>query len=342
MNRYLVPEDIAPGNLAQGDGAFYLDIGDPDYPVRFWNGEDMTVTNCKFYLDKDGNVLIVGTLSAGEIHIPNETDDGFHVESDGTVRIGDPTTGQRFEVVPGTLTTLSIYNGANTKTGTLAFDVGSLQASLSSEASGNVGTVQTTAGTGRLISDFGGTQTTLTVGLGVVTLDTSSGTEVVVTLGSGTATVSTGQLLGDIRPTYKGARVYRNTAQTLTTGTAAAVSFDAESFDTDTLHDNATNPTRLTAHIGGKWRISTTVSFDPNVTGMRRVFFRKNGTTSLAECNAAPNPTAAQASSVHLSTTESLAATDYIEVMARQDSGGDLDIDEGVNRTWAVMEYVGA
>jgi hypothetical protein len=59
------------------------------YPMRYWDG-----TTTKFSLDKNGNVVISGSIIAGEIHIPDEdtTANSFHVKSTGNTWWGCTST----------------------------------------------------------------------------------------------------------------------------------------------------------------------------------------------------------------------------------------------------------
>ena len=58
------------------------------------------------------------------------------------------------------------------------------------------------------------------------------------------------------------ARVYRNSAQSINDSTLTALAFNNEQYDTDGLHDNATNNSRLTCVLAGKYAISAGVEFD--------------------------------------------------------------------------------
>ena len=55
--------------------------------------------------------------------------------------------------------------------------------------------------------------------------------------------------------TQLGASVYNSTAQNIPNATMTALTWDTEVSDTDTMHDNVTNPTRLTANTAG-WYIA--------------------------------------------------------------------------------------
>ena len=62
---------------------------DGTYPIRYWDG-----TTTKFSLDKNGNVVISGSLIAGEIHIPDEdtTANSFHVATNANTWWGCTAT----------------------------------------------------------------------------------------------------------------------------------------------------------------------------------------------------------------------------------------------------------
>ena len=49
---------------------------------------------------------------------------------------------------------------------------------------------------------------------------------------------------------FRGCRLYRASAQSVTTGSAQTLTWDTESFDTDTFHDNSTNNSRITIPSG--------------------------------------------------------------------------------------------
>lgn len=64
---------------------------------------------------------------------------------------------------------------------------------------------------------------------------------------------------------FNGASVYSTVDQTgLSQGVWTAGSFTSEDYDTDTLHDNSTNPSRLTIPITGKWLIVGTLFIETN------------------------------------------------------------------------------
>lgn len=124
------------------------------------------------------------------------------------------------------------------------------------------------------------------------------------------------------------AHAYRTTSQTITTGVSAAVSFDAEIFDPQGMHDNAVNPTRLTvpASEGGYYLFIGQVRWAAGVGGTARdLFLRKNGTTTFGP--AVRVEPASIIMTVQVVAIIQLSAADYVELMVVHDRGSDLDIE---------------
>lgn len=121
---------------------------------------------------------------------------------------------------------------------------------------------------------------------------------------------------------FLGAGVLRTSAQSLPDDTSTAINFESEAFDEGDLWDIGAD-TRLTIADDGKYLVGATVSFDSNTTGKRQLIVRLNGTDVIATSEI---PAAAGAESVCASIVVDLAATDYLELMVLQDSGGALDL----------------
>jgi hypothetical protein len=136
-------------------------------------------------------------------------------------------------------------------------------------------------------------------------------------------------------PKQPACRAYRTTAQSIPDSTWTSIAFDAENFDTQNMHDNVTNNTRITIPPGGDgiYLIAAGIGFAANGTGIRGVRFYKNGTTIIAAANTA-NPGAAYVGRVVLTTVESLVAGDYVEVQAWQNSGAALNTLSGSENIW--------
>lgn len=106
-------------------------------------------------------------------------------------------------------------------------------------------------------------------------------------------------------------RVYQSSGQSIGT-TLEVVNFNSESFDTDTMHDNATNNSRITFTTAGKYHISGIVNTDANAASWASI--RLNGTTTIAT-NGAGNGGSSTANGTEISTIYEFSASDYIELM---------------------------
>lgn len=127
---------------------------------------------------------------------------------------------------------------------------------------------------------------------------------------------------------------------TLTTSVPAAVPFNSEVFDSDGFHDNVTNNSRITipAGLGGIYAVGACGTFASNATARRYVNIQKNGTTNLVR--EVQNSSATGSILIGASGLMSLAAGDFIEFVAQQDSGGNLGLlgaDESQSVFWASL-----
>lgn len=113
------------------------------------------------------------------------------------------------------------------------------------------------------------------------------------------------------------------------------MTFDTESFDTDTIHDNSSNTSRLTCKTAGKYVILGQVEFAASALGIRIAQIRKNGTTVLASNRKLSLSTGV--TQMHVATELDLAVNDYVELIVQQTSGGSLNADAGEGLTWFAM-----
>lgn len=117
------------------------------------------------------------------------------------------------------------------------------------------------------------------------------------------------------------ASLTRTTTQTISTGTVTALAFDAEEVDTDTLHDNSTNNSRVTIALTGKYFVFGQVDYEASSTGQRQARIHKNGSEFLTSI---VDSSTAGIVIVQVATVMSLSSGDYVELATYQDSGGDL------------------
>jgi hypothetical protein len=113
-----------------------------------------------------------------------------------------------------------------------------------------------------------------------------------------------------------------SSANSLVSGNYSKVNFDTEVVDTDSAYDTSSYKFTVPAGEGGKYWISASWGADSgNDTDKISVFIRKNGSNifGMTAVNKAYNSTNVSGMAV-------LAATDYVEVFAYQDSGTTYNI----------------
>lgn len=124
---------------------------------------------------------------------------------------------------------------------------------------------------------------------------------------------------------FAGARVFNSAVQSITpSGTPNVVTFDSERFDTDAFHSTSVNTGRLTIPSGfdGKYLIVGHLGYATNATGYRDARIRLNGTTDIAIQRVGPH---GDSQVLVVTAIYSLVATNYVELMANQTSGGALN-----------------
>jgi len=143
--------------------------------------------------------------------------------------------------------------------------------------------------------------------------------------------------------TFAGCSLYdTNLKQTIANATNVAVTWNSEYFDSGGYHDNSTNNSRITipAGKGGKYLFTGGTHFDANSTGYRALKFKKNGGDFFdMQCGAVTSYTG-----VSITAIVELVATDYVELIAVQTSGGNLDLNKytATSYGWFAATYLGA
>lgn len=122
----------------------------------------------------------------------------------------------------------------------------------------------------------------------------------------------------------EGARVMRSTAQSIPDDTVTTLTFNTEDFDTDGIHDNVTNPERLTCKTAGKYIIVGSAQFAANTTGRRYVNLRLNDDVYLGV--AYQNETTQGSVNPTCVAIYDLAVDDYVWLRAYQNSGNALNV----------------
>jgi N-acetylneuraminic acid mutarotase len=122
--------------------------------------------------------------------------------------------------------------------------------------------------------------------------------------------------LGENKPAV---RVYHNTTQSIPHNTNTTLAFNSERFDTDAMHDTATNNSRLTAKTAGVYIITGTVELDANATGVRTVVISHNGVTPIA-IQTVPG-IGSNTAQISISAIYNFAVNDFVTLQVYQTSG---------------------
>lgn len=121
-------------------------------------------------------------------------------------------------------------------------------------------------------------------------------------------------------------KVTHSTTQSLTSGATGAVTFNTETYDTDTMHDPTTNPDRITITQAGIYLITGHLEFASNATGHRLAGIVVSNSYQARQHVPAVNGDETRLSVVAL---QRLAVGDYIQLYALQNSGGALNVQSG-------------
>ena len=161
---------------------------------------------------------------------------------------------------------------------------------------------------------------------GNVTLNSSGGNAIVVLAGGQSVTLVCKSISADTtaaawdvvglsgKPAFA---AYCSGSTTVTTGGATKVAFATEDFDISSNYDTTTS--RFTAPVAGKYRFNTTIVVSGSLGANAEVYFAKNGTKEKSIYYNVLDP--ATTHTIGGTTLISLAANDYVEVFAYNDSG---------------------
>jgi hypothetical protein len=137
-------------------------------------------------------------------------------------------------------------------------------------------------------------------------------------------------------------RVSNAAGTSIPNATDTAIPFASESYDTDSMHDTVTNNTRITINTPGVYMIAANVTFAGSSVGSRSVYLRLNGSTVIGYMTEKVTDDATQGGGVTITVARKLNAGDYVEVMARQTSGGALALStSGSEYTACAVTYLG-
>jgi hypothetical protein len=149
----------------------------------------------------------------------------------------------------------------------------------------------------------------------------------------------------------RGCRVYRTTNVTLADVTWTKVpAFDAEHYDNGGYHSLVTNPERITipAGLGGTYLVTASCWFAQNANGFRLFQVTKNADAVNVDPvvyeDRSPYTPVGIGSVIAMSAgLWPLAAGDYVQLWAHQNSGGNLDLTANTKQGITLgVQYLGA
>ena len=142
--------------------------------------------------------------------------------------------------------------------------------------------------------------------------------------------------------TFAGCSVYKSAAQSTTSSTPTAVTYDTELYDTDGYHSTVSNTERFTVPAGkaGYYLFTGSIQWTTGLTGYRDIYLMLNASTVIAMAFAivdnAGYPTPQNTVIVYL------AVGDYVWMTGEQSSGGALTMRSGRGCTMMSLGYLGA
>ena len=123
-------------------------------------------------------------------------------------------------------------------------------------------------------------------------------------------------------------KVHQSSGQSIAYNTTTVVTFDTEDYDSDTLHDNVTNNSRITipSALAGIWLLIGTSHYpNPAESGNWVTGIKKNGTTVIGSAGVGAGVGASSSLLATCSIFDLAAAGDYYEMItyqAHSPSGG--------------------
>jgi hypothetical protein len=144
-------------------------------------------------------------------------------------------------------------------------------------------------------------------------------------------------------PSFKGCRLFNTATISVANNTATALTYNSESFDTDSFHSTSSNTSRITipAGLGGKYSVFAIIEYPANTTGSREIQIRINGSVAGQTIVDYQNFSSGAFYQKTAGIME-LTAGDYIELWVLQSSGVSLNIALSQSYCQFSVQYLGA
>lgn len=173
------------------------------------------------------------------------------------------------------------------------------------------------------------------------------------------ATYTTGQVLTAanlntyLRDNMKGVggtdkpmcRAFNSANITVGSASLSVLNLDSERFDTQAMHSTVSNTGRITAPTGwgGIYVFGGGINWQASAAGTKRQLALKLNSATVVALVTIPVPTAILID-MNIHAVYSLAAGDYVEMLAYQDTGGNLNCQSSANNGpefWGVWQATG-
>ena len=133
-------------------------------------------------------------------------------------------------------------------------------------------------------------------------------------------------------------RVYSSAAQSITQNSDVTNTWNQENYDTDTMHDNSTNNSRIKATTAGKYLIVCNIEWAAGITGWRNHYLYVNGSTTIGSTRLmaldASKPV------YNLVTIWDFSTNDYVELRVHQNATAARTVNNGAGVTFLAMHKI--
>jgi hypothetical protein len=138
---------------------------------------------------------------------------------------------------------------------------------------------------------------------------------------------------------------YAGTGPVCASGTTTLIPLDTESWDTDSMHSTATNPSRITINTSGQYLVTFYARWPTNATGYRQLNLRLNATGNPGLGSTLSTITLAAVTGEATFVTRTLELTcvagDHYELFALQNSTVSLTLQAGQRVTGMEFRWLG-
>lgn len=119
-------------------------------------------------------------------------------------------------------------------------------------------------------------------------------------------------------------QAYNNANISLADGDGTVVALNSERYDNGAMHDTVTDNSRITFTTAGIYIVTFNCAFAANATGDRSAYIRKNGQDFIAMSQ--KHGFATQECGMSVTVHERFEVGEFVEAIAKQDSGGALNL----------------